>query len=248
MRKSIWLVSGVAIGALSLTGWSPPAWAAAGLAGKSADRVIALATAAAKSKGSVHTVETIFNGTQTFLSVLDTSRSEGREVDSGGGDNGTILVISGVAYVRGNAAYLMASENIPQAAASLYAGRWISYHAGDPGYSLEVQDETLATGIADATPVGPLVKTGSKTVDGQSTLGISGGLSGPTAAESTGSETLFVADQAPYLPVELVRKQSVAQLHKSFTVTAKLSHWHERVSLSAPTNPTPISTVLAATG
>jgi hypothetical protein len=199
----------------------------------------------------VHIVQTLLGPGVTENSVFDIGTNEGREVDSGalGGSGiivkGTILVIAGVLYMRGNASYL-SSQGIPQAAASMYDGHWISYSSTDADYASIADEVTLGTALVDGTPTGNLAKTGPRTVDHASVIGISGGLSGPSAAGSTGSETIYVAQHAPYLPVKLVRLQTVKQA--TYAITATLSRWHENLSIQAPANSTPIATVLAANG
>jgi hypothetical protein len=213
-----------------------------GLSGKSAAQVLPVATAAANVKASAHVESSALVGDQTLTSVSDISRTEGTQTTSGAGGSSVVFVVGGVAYQKGDAAFLEGSEGFPAAAASALAGRWISFDSGDAGFGQLSSGVTLSSALTEATPTGTLTLLKRSTVDGQAVVGITGGLAAD-AAESgvTGTQVLYVAEGAPHLPVQAV----MHELHagQSGTATLTFSRWGEKVSVIAPPGALPISTL-----
>ena len=233
------VVAFVAVGAL-------PGAASAGLQGKSASQIEAIALAAAKAKGSAHIVESGQFGPSSGTVTLDQSRVEGKEVDSGftSGGNGTILFVKGVVYLKGDATYLT-GIGLSAAQASTYAGQWISFQRGDTQYTMLADDETLVQTLKDGAPTAPLSKPVAARVGGQKVLKAVGGVSSTLTSEGVkGTNTAYVSDAPPYLPVGSVIKGTVGSLNVDVTTT--LSKWGERVSLSVPAHSTPAASIIGS--
>lgn len=232
------VVAFVTVGAL-------PGAASAGLQGKSGSQIEAIALAAAKAKGSAHIVESGQFGPSSGTITLDQSRVEGKEVDSGftSGD-GTILFVKGVVYLKGDATYLT-GIGLSAAQASTYAGQWISFQRGDTQYTMLADDETLVQTLKDGAPTAPLSKPVAARVGGQKVLKAVGGVSSTlTSAGVKGTNTVYVSDAPPYLPVGSVIKGTVGSLNVDVTTT--LSKWGERVSLSVPAHSTPAASIIGS--
>jgi len=149
-----------------------------------------------------------------------------------------------VAYLQGDANYLQNSLGLTASGASTYAGRWIAFRSSDNGYEQVAGGDTLSTALT-ATPTGSLTMTKATMVDGKSVVGISGGLpADATQGGITGSEVLYVSDTLPYLPVRLVAH--VHQGTQSGTSLVTFSYWGEGVSVTAPSNSSPVSSISSA--
>jgi hypothetical protein len=212
-----------------------------GLAGKSAAQVLAISVAAAKAQGSVH-LAAIDSGVASGVSSYDVSATRGTQILSGGRQgNATLLVFPGTAYLKADAAFLHNSLGLSAAASNQYAGRWISFTAGDPGYEQVTSGDTLSSALHEASPTGTLTRTSTQTVDGQQVVGIVGGLPSASPSGATGSVTMYVAAKAPYLPVADVTQGTLNGQHASVTVT--FSQWREPVAVIAPSSATPVSSL-----
>jgi hypothetical protein len=215
-----------------------------GLSGKTAKQVIAGTVAAAESRGSVHLANTNTSGPPGG-GTYDVSGAEGQQtVTDGAQGNANLLVVPGHAYLQGNASFLKNSFGFPASIASQYAGKWISFVPSDPGYQQVVDGDTLSSALTESTPTGALTITPARTLDGQTVEGISGGLPrNITQGGAKGSQVLYVSKTAPYLPVEVVTAGSLGG--QSGTTVVRFSRWGESVSVVAPTDATPMSSILA---
>jgi len=216
-----------------------------GLSGKSAAEVLAMSVGAARAQGSVHLAAVESNGASAVGSY-DISATVGTQTVSGGAQGkGTLVAMPGVAYLKGDAAFLQNSLGLNAAAAGKYAGQWISFKSGDPGYAQVVSGDTLSSALSEASPTGSLSLMPTRTVDGQQVVGVVGGLpADATGSGAIGSVTLYVSTTAPYLPVEVVTSGSLAGQRGTSTVT--FSHWREPVSVTAPASATPFSSLAQA--
>jgi len=219
---------------------------AKGFSGKSTSGMLTLATSVANARGSVHIVATESTGGMTGESVYDIARDHGKQIVSGGSQgNSTILIVSGVAYLQGDANFLQNSLGLSASSASTYAGRWIAFRSSDTGYRQVVRGDTLPSALTEATPTGSLTLTKATTADGVRVVGISGGLPAQaTQAGATGSQVLYVSETSPHLPVEVVVHES--QDAQSGTSIVAFSNWGEVVSVAAPSSSIPVSSISSA--
>jgi hypothetical protein len=216
------------------------------LVGKSASQVVSISMAAATAKGSVHLVSTDTGAGGPGESTYDIGRNEGKQTVSGAATGTSSLVlVSGVAYVQGDATFLENAFGFPASAAATYAGTWISFQSTDTGYEQIVDGDTLVSALADSTPNGALALKGTSVIDHKTVLAVSGGLPPDVSGTGvTGSVVLYVSTTAPFLPVELVEQATLSG--KSGTTTVLFSNWGEDVLALAPTNATPISALTAS--
>ena len=212
-------------------------------AGKTPAQVLAMATAAALAKGSVHVVDDDnIGGVGTVHWVTDAGTPQGKQIGAGSIGNCTILVTSAqVAYLRGDATCLENTLGLPPQEATTYAGRWIAVPSSSSDYSglvTGVTDSSMMTGV---TPSAPLRFTKPTTIDGKSVMGISGGL-GPYATGSVGTQVLYISTAAPYLPVAFVLHGTQSN-GKPLTSSSHMSNYGESVVVTEPAHSIPLSSI-----
>jgi hypothetical protein len=212
-------------------------------AGKTPAQVLAMATAAALAKGSVHVVDDDnIGGVGTMHWVTDAGTPQGKQIGAGSIGNCTILVTSAqVAYVRGNATCLENTLQVRPHEATTYAGQWIAVPSSSSEYAglvTGVTDSSMMTGV---TPSAPLRFTKPTTIDGKSVMGISGGL-GPYATGSVGTQVLYISTAAPYLPVAFVLHGTQSN-GKPLTSSSHMSNYGESVVVTEPAHSILISSI-----
>lgn len=230
-------VSGLAL--LAGCSGSQPA-ARGGVASMPPNLILAEARAAAEAAGSVHYVQAGRTARETAMSVGDASSSVGHEVMTlSDGAQATVLLTGDVAYVHANLAALTGYFLLPDTTASRMTGRWISVRSSTAGYKRlwdGVSFEMTTGSFLDAvTPVGPLTKTPTTTVDGRLVVGVRGKVPTWTGAAPGTTETLYVAATGRPLPV------SCQEIYRSSQVTTAFSRWGETVQVTAPPGATPVS-------
>lgn len=248
-RKTFVLAAAAALASLTLAACSsdpplsfPELMPGGGLSGYTPSQVLSIATSAAERQGSVRIVSVEISGGQRFDSVYDVDRSKGKQTISGASGTATILVLPGVGYQRGDATFLQSSEGFPPAAAAALAGRWISFRPGQPGYRQVVAGDTLGSALTDATPTGQLSLLAPTTINGQQVVGVSGSVSADQVASgATGTAVLYVSETSPHLPVESV--EHLVQNNQPATSTMTFSRWGQTVTVVAPSQSTPITSL-----
>ena len=112
----------------------------------------------------------------------------------------------------------------------------------DPGYQQVVDGDTLSSALTESTPTGAFTLTPTRTLDGETVEGVSGGLlRNVSQGGAKKSQVLYVSTTAPYLPVEVVTSGSLDG--QSGTTVVTFSRWGESVSVVAPSGATPISSI-----
>ena len=208
----------------------------------SAPRLLSAALSALRAGGSVHVdITSIAHGGSVAFSD-DATGSGGRQVMTiDGTGHATILLIGGVDYVRADAQALQGFFEVPLPAAGQAAGRWISLRPGEKLGTSTYDDVTggiTLSSVATELQVGnPLSKTAPATVAGQPVIGVQAPL--PASNGLRGAKTvLYVTDDAALRPVryELVGGGSTQD-------TISFSRWGEKLSLTAPANAVPASSL-----
>jgi hypothetical protein len=217
---------------------------AASAGAMSAGRLLSAALAAVRAGGSVHVDITSHarNGSVTFSD--DATGNGGRQVITfDGTGHATILLIDGVDYVQADAQALRGFFEAPLAQAEQAAGRWISLRTGEKLGASTYDDVTAGItlpSVATELKVGsPLSKTAPATVAGQPVIGVQAPL--PASDGLPGAKlVLYVTDDSALRPVryELVGGGSTQN-------TISFSRWGERLSLTAPPNAIPASSLTA---
>jgi hypothetical protein len=160
--------SGTPAGSSSATGASP---SASGITALSADQILAKATAALQSAGSVRIKGNGGKGTEKFTIDL---RYSGQNTDGKLGVSGQTIELRKL----GRTVYLKASRafwrsNGGEAAAQLLSGKWLKTPLGDKRFSglSELTDlRKAAKGVLE--PDGKITKGTEKTVNGQPAISL----------------------------------------------------------------------------
>jgi hypothetical protein len=212
-----------------------------GLAGKTASRILAMTLAAARREGSVHLSE---SDKPTGGGTYDVGSNRGKQTIADGSEgNAALLVLPGIAYLKGDSAFLQDQLGLSISDASLYAQHWISFLPNDPAYDYQqlVQGDTLGSALSESVPSGHLTQTSERTIDGESVVGVSGSAGGSLPKGAKESAVLYVSTAAPYLPVEFV--ETGAYEGRTGDSTLTFSNWGEPISVAAPGHVTPESAI-----
>jgi len=237
------LVGGVSVTAC--TSGKSSSTSSNGLSGKTPAQVLAIVETAATAKGSVHWVAQ--NCSLIGTCVTDVASGKGKQTVSTTSDgNATFVVLPNMAYLQADATWLHEVMSFTPKSASIYAGKWMSdpstdvttYQNWSQGVTLE---STLENVLPTGTPATPLAFTKASTFDGRSVVGVSGAIASGTGP--AGSQVLYISTAAPYLPVGDVQHETVNG--KSGIGTARYSDWGKPISVAAPANAIPFSSVNA---
>jgi len=215
----------------------------AGLAYDPPQFIRAEAFAAAESAGSVHVAMTGWSGPISTVYSADVSASAGRQVITvTGGGQATVLDVAGVGYVDGNRLALVRLFGFPAAEASRLAGRWVSFRSGNPGYQSVVAAATLGSAVNSLAMSGRLTSTGPRRVGGQPVVGVRGTATPSTSGLPATKAMLYVATTGRLLPVSYQEAGGNTRLSVVF------SRWGETVSVTAPRDAVPITSVTPGPG
>jgi hypothetical protein len=215
----------------------------AGLPGDPPQFIQAEALAAAQAVGSVHVDMTSSSGSGSTVYHSDVSSSDGRQVITiTGGGEATVLDVAGVGYVSGNPAALVGFFGFPASVSARLTGRWVSFRSGQPYYQQVVDAVTLDSAIGVVRLSGPLTSKGVRTVSGQTVVGVRGTAPSVTGVPAGAKATLFVATTGRMLPV------SYQEVSGGLRLSAVFSRWGEKVSVAAPRDAIPISSVIKPSG
>ena len=208
----------------------------------SAPRLLSAALAALRAGGSVHVdITSVAHGGSVAFSDDATGRGGRQVVTIDGDGHATILLIDGVDYVQADAQGLQALFDVPVAQAEQAAGQWISLRPGEKLGTSTYDDVTAGitlSSVATELQLGsPLSKTAPATVAGQPVIGVQAPL--PASDGLRGAKmVLYVTDGPALRPVryELVGGGSTQN-------TISFSRWGEKLTLTAPANAVPASSL-----
>jgi len=215
---------------------------AASGAAMSAPRLLSAALAALRAGGSVHVdISSIAHGGTVAFSD-DATGNGGRQVITiDGTGHATILLIDGVDYVQADTQGLQGFFELPLTQAEQAAGQWISLRPGQKLGTSSYNDVTAGitlSSVATELQVGsPLSKSAPATVAGQPVIGVQA--PAPASDGLPGAKmVLYVTADAALRPVryELVGGGSTKN-------TISFSRWGEKLSLTAPPNAVPASSL-----
>lgn len=217
--------------------------AESGLAGLSPGQILTRADAAATAAGSVHFSSATHDGASSIVFSDDSAASGGRQdITMSGGGQMTVLLVSGIGYVDGNALALNGFLGLPAATATQLAGQWISFTSDDPGYQQVVDGVTTGAVLGEITPAGALTKTAPQTVDGQRVVGVRGPAPASAQMPKGSKITLYVAATGRPLPVSCLEGTG------GNLTNITLSRWGEPVSVAAPPHAVPVPAPSAPPG
>ena len=227
-------VTGVLVAACS-GGSGPQPPGPSGLAGMSPQQILSRADAAAKAAGSLHFASTSKDGSTSIVFNDDSAAGGGRQdITMSDGGQMTVLLVSGIGYVDGNATALAQFLGLPAAASTQLAGQWISFTQGSPGYQQVVDGVTTGSVLSEINPVGTLTKTAQRTVDGQAVVGVTGPAPASAQMPKGSKITLYVAATGRPLPVSCLEGTGSDQ------TKITLTHWGESVSVAPPQHAIPV--------
>jgi hypothetical protein len=185
--------------------------------------------AAADAQQSVHYVSRATGASFSVTMVGDAGRSSGiqRITYTKGGKSGhvTVMVVADTAYIRGDAFALQNYLGFTASAATEAKGKWISLAKTEPSYATVAAGVRLASTMSELRLKAPLSTLGSSQGGGRPVIGIRDKFL-VSGHRFTG--TLYVSASGSPLPVEEKQTSSV----EKFDVV--LSHWNEKLTLSAP--------------
>jgi hypothetical protein len=219
--------------------------------------------AAAMASGSFHYV-VVSSGTDAGHAVTstqngDNSRTEGVQYNTDGPSNSEVIVINSMAYMRANLAMMENAFGYSSSEAAPYVGRWIAFAPTDSPYS------SIAAGVttgstwgnssvspSDLLPHTPVSVSNVSTFNGVSVQSVQYSLHGTNqAAHATysGSEAILFSAAKPHLPANLTEQLSLTANHQPSHEVLKVtfSRWGEPVTVTAPTDSIPYSTLPAPT-
>jgi hypothetical protein len=209
----------------------PPSSAAtAPFGAKTPAQILALATSAMKSAGSVHYVSAdSYGGVVQITLSTDSSLTEGVQTQKLGGGTETSRLFGTKLFIFGDATSYAQDFGVKN---SKLANEWVLVPITNKNYANIAVGILLSSVLQQVKGVSTLKNLGVFKIDGQETVGIKGAL-GPSAGGSGGSQTLYVSTTAPYRPVALTDSGVVSGQKVSSQVL--FSKWGEKIVVVKPT-------------
>jgi len=204
----------------------------------SANQILKSAMASAKKIGSVRVTVHFFSGKTTGELVQDSARASAEQTVAIGKERVSIVLSAGTVYFSGNIQGLVHYFGLTTGVANTLANQWVSASPSDSAFPSLAAGLTLSSALGEVSPTGSIVRGKRQTVDGQSTMSLSG--TGPSGIARL---TLFIAAHGKSLPVEAVGSGGSAQNASGEIVT--FSRWGETVHVPVPSESIPISTLSA---
>jgi hypothetical protein len=226
------------LGVLSLVPtWSAGASAAPApsLTSLSAGQIANLSLASAHAQGTCTSVAQIRAAGLNYTTSTNSGVTVAQQVVSVNHNTETAVLVGSVVYAKWSAGLiqLQFGTSLPQ-----YANRWIAIASSDKHFASIATGMLFSSMIAQVRPAGVLKKAGVTTVRGIKSIAITGAANSRLGLTG-GTETLFVQDAAPYLPVELLAAGRSQGAPTTLVVT--FSHWGQHFSYRAPGAALPIS-------
>ncbi len=215
------------------------------LAGKSATAVLTTSIKAYHRQASVGFVTKTVAGKVSTIEIGATSDTEASEsVRTNTQPLLQAVLTGGTAYLRAGTQFLEEQLSLSDQQAAAYAGKWISFQKGNPGYSSIVQSLSRGEAILQFVPEQPNLRVaGDTSFGGHSVVAVTGSPSSAAAAGTTAKVTLFVSTTAPYLPLGAtveVDNTGGGNVERVATVFGK---YNAKVDPKAPTGATPITSL-----
>jgi hypothetical protein len=204
----------------------------------SASQLLKTTIASATQRGSVHVTVHFFSGNKTGEVVEDSALQSGVETVAIGQERVSIVLADGNAYVTGNRQGLLSYMGLPASMATALADQWISIPPTDRGFTSVISGLTLSSALHQVTPAGSISQGKQKTVNGQSTISVSG-----TGSTGQAKTSLFIATKGARLPVEAVAATGNGKAVSGEIVT--FARWGESVHTPKPATSVPISSLRA---
>jgi hypothetical protein len=191
----------------------------------------------ARSKGWVHAAATSTAPGHAAQISQDSGPGGGHQVVTIDGAHAEVVLVGGVAYIRGDASAVPNFFGLPASQAARLANQWISVQPTDSGYADTAGGVSLDSVLQESTVTGQLTEGAEAVVDGVRVVPITGTITDPSSNQ-TGTGTLSVTMGSHPLPLQLVEIQS-----DGTRITVTFGPWGVAVPLSAPTAAIPMSSV-----
>lgn len=183
---------------------------------------------AGQAQRSVHWTSRAASGGVVIAMVCDVARTFGIQQisysDGKGSGKGTVMVVGGNVYVRGDVRTLTGFMGFNAIPAVKYAGEWIEVPGTDPRFSAVAAGVTLRSAIGQLEMTAPFRALPRTSVHGQGVLAIAGEAPGNASV----GVVLYARPSGLHLPVGAVSKSAGAATSIFF------SRWNERVVVSKP--------------
>ena len=196
-----------------------------GVASKSPDAIVTEALDAIDSAKSAHIYGSVTSGDSPTTLNLDLLAGKGGRGEVSVGDLVFMIeVVGNDVYINGNPAFV--NHFFGTAALRQFQGRWLKAPSnGQFAFVAQVSNlQTLVRSLL--VPHGTLVKSGTRTIDGRSAIGV---------RDETRDATLYVATRGKPYPLEIL--SGGGSKHGRLTLGA----FNESVSLTPPLDPVDIS-------
>ena len=144
-------------------------------------------------------------------------------------------MVGGVAYFKGNAAFLEIQFGVKH---SKYANEWISVSKGQKDFAVISAGMTMSSALLEIAPVRPLSKSKVETFAGKSVVAVIGKVS-PEEYVGTGTQHTYVGVAAPNRPVGISLNSIESGAH--FHGTCTFSNWKHKFVVTKPSGATPIT-------
>ena len=231
--KILTLASATGLG-LAVVGSSAGASAPTSLTGLSAPQVLH-ATLAAASTQRTATFTMVADGPGFSERIVTTSGARsGYRSETINGGRGDEVYANGVVYLRFDrplmALFFRATD-------PTVVNRWMSLTKGAPWYYALSADVTFPSVLRFMHPLGPVTLTGSATINGVLSVGVTGNIDFPQGP-TRGRETLYVSTAPPFLPVRMVIHEPSTAVGATITLTPK--NWAAPIRIVVPRDATSI--------
>ena len=170
----------------------------------------------------------------------DIGTTEGRTRIYNDGAKARVVLVSGTAYIEGNAKGVADYFELPNLDPQTLAGKWFSVAPANSNYSTYVAGVTLKSDFSEIQFPGPY-KVGPQTViDHRKVIPVHGSISASSKGAKLGV-TLYITATGRILPVEITTSNNTEQ------ATEIWSNWGRPADLVAPVTSQPIPEPLTET-
>ena len=210
------------------------------LSGKSPSVVLGQALANARKAATVRYTITTQSGSAKQSVAGDANANGGAVVVTNSTGMIRLVVIGTMAYIQSDAPALQGALGLSSTVANANANKWISVTSADSQFSELAAATTLPSILTEFTPGGSNLRLTERTVAGHR-VGLINGVGKSSVAVQSYAIQMAVTTQRPVLPV--AGAVTVQGNGKTATQIAVFAEWGKPLTLTAPSNATPLSTI-----
>ena len=214
------------------------------LAGKTPTQILTTSIKAYHKQSSVHFATKTVSSSQTNTEVGAASATAASEsVRSGSTPALEAILVDQTVYLKGSTAFLQGALELSATTAAAYAGKWISFHKGDPGYPSLAANLSPGAAIVDFVPEEPHLRVAGVTqVDGHTAVVVTGSPGSPPS-NGIASVSLFVSTTAPYLPLSATVVVRDGRGSTTERVASVYGKWGEKIDPTPPSGAVPFTSI-----